>query len=188
MQTLWGALTRGATGCRLDPKDGGQKSGSPFALPQQWRQSEQQFALPDRADSKPGARPQDNCHPGTTRAGWFPARPPTQFAQGHGQARRTLAESLLEVIARGLIKTTHGKRAALHDILINNDACKEYIESGELEGIESIMSRSSFDGMQTANQSLMAVVKQGRVAGETAQVESLKANELAQALRAKESI
>ena len=71
--------------------------------------------------------------------------------------------------------------------MINNDACKDYIERGELEEIESIMSRSGFDGMQTANQSLKALVEQGRVAGEVALTQSLKANELAQALRGKDS-
>ena len=107
--------------------------------------------------------------------------------QDQPSLRRSLAESLLGVIAQGLIKTTDGKRAAFHDILINTDACKDYIERGELDEIESIMSRSGFDGMQTANQSLKALVEQGRVAGEVALTQSLKANELAQALRGKDS-
>ena len=44
--------------------------------------------------------------------------------------RRSFSESLLGVIAQGLIKTTDGKRAAYHDILINTDACKDYIQGG----------------------------------------------------------
>ena len=44
--------------------------------------------------------------------------------------RRSLSESLLGEIAQGLIKTTDGKRAAYHDILINTDACKDYIQRG----------------------------------------------------------
>ena len=44
--------------------------------------------------------------------------------------RRSLSESLLGVIAQGLIKTKDGKRAAYHDILINTDACKDYIQWG----------------------------------------------------------
>ena len=107
--------------------------------------------------------------------------------QDQPSLRRSLAESLLGVIAQGLIKTSDGKRAAFHDILINTDACKDYIERGELEEIESIMSRSGFDGMQTANQSLKSLVEQGRVAGGVALTQSLKANELAQALRGKDS-
>ena len=41
-----------------------------------------------------------------------------------------MSESLLGVIAQGLVKTTDGKRAAHHDILINADACKDYIHCG----------------------------------------------------------
>ena len=44
--------------------------------------------------------------------------------------RRSLSESLLGVIAQGLIKTTDGKRAAYHDILINTYACKDYVQQG----------------------------------------------------------
>ncbi|MFZ9947024.1 MAG: hypothetical protein ACO3FN_08135 [Vulcanococcus sp.] len=47
------------------------------------------------------------------------------------------------------------------------------------------MARSSFDGMQTANQALQTLVEQGRVAAEDAIAQSLKPNELAQALRGK---
>jgi twitching motility protein PilT len=99
--------------------------------------------------------------------------------------RRAVSESLLGVIAQGLLKTTDGKRAAYHDILINTDACKDYIQRGELEEIEEIMARSSFDGMQTSNQALQALVEAGRVLSEDAIAQSLKPNELAQALRGK---
>ena len=97
--------------------------------------------------------------------------------------RRAVSESLLGVIAQGLLKTTDGKRAAFHDILINTDACKDYIQRGELDEIEEIMRRSGFDGMQTANQSLQQLVEEGRVTAEDAIAQSLKPNELAQSLR-----
>ncbi|MCP9941573.1 type IV pilus twitching motility protein PilT [Cyanobium sp. ATX 6E8] len=97
--------------------------------------------------------------------------------------RRAVSESLLGVIAQGLLKTTDGKRAAFHDILINTEACKDYIQRGELDEIEEIMKRSGFDGMQTANQSLQQLVEDGRVTAEDAIAQSLKPNELAQALR-----
>jgi twitching motility protein PilT len=99
--------------------------------------------------------------------------------------RRAVAESLLGVIAQGLLKTTDGKRAAFHDILINTDACRDYIQRGELEEIEQIMERSGFDGMQTANQALLQLVEDDRVSAGDALAQSLKPNELAQALRGK---
>ena len=97
--------------------------------------------------------------------------------------RRSLSESLLGVIAQGLIKTTDGKRAAFHDILINTDACKDYIQRGALDEVEDIIERSGFDGMVTTNQSLLALVEAGRIDGDQAVAVSLKPNELAQALR-----
>ena len=97
--------------------------------------------------------------------------------------RRSLSESLLGVIAQGLIRTTDGKRAAFHDILINTDACKDYIQRGALDDVEEIMERSGFDGMVTTNQSLQTLVEEGRVEADQAIALSLKPNELAQALR-----
>ena len=96
---------------------------------------------------------------------------------------RSLSESLLGVIAQGLLKTTDGKRAAYHDILVNTEACKDYIQRGELDEVEDIMSRSSFDGMITSNASLLVLVEEGRVTKEDAIAASLKPNELEQACR-----
>ena len=105
--------------------------------------------------------------------------PPTE----QESVRRAVSESLLGVISQGLMKTTDGKRCAFHDILINTDACRDYIQRGELDEIEEIMGRSSFDGMQTSNESLLKLVQAGRVEAEDALAQSLKPNELAQALR-----
>ncbi len=97
--------------------------------------------------------------------------------------RRSVSEALLGVVAQGLLKTSDGKLCAFHDILINTDACKDYILQGELAAIEEIMSRSGFDGMQTANQSLQQLVEAGRCSADDALAQSLRPNELAQALR-----
>ena len=97
--------------------------------------------------------------------------------------RRSLSEALLGVVSQGLIRTTDGKRAAFHDILINTEACKDYIQRGALDEVEEIMERSGFDGMITANQCLQDLVEQERVEPDHAVAQSLKPNELAQALR-----
>jgi twitching motility protein PilT len=47
------------------------------------------------------------------------------------------------------------------------------------------MRRSRFDGMQTSNQALQALVQEGRVEPEDALAQSLKPSELAMALRGK---
>jgi twitching motility protein PilT len=97
--------------------------------------------------------------------------------------RVSLAESLVAVIAQGLCRTTDGKRAAFHDIMINTDAIKDYIRRGDIEEIEQIIPRCTFDGMCTMNQSLYKLYESGRITEETALEMSPKPNEMAQALR-----
>jgi twitching motility protein PilT len=97
--------------------------------------------------------------------------------------RRAVSEALLAVVSLGLARTTDHQRTGYHEIFINTDACRDYIQRGELDEIESIMERSGFDGMQTFNQALARLVEQGRVSGEEAISHSLKPSELAQTLR-----
>lgn len=100
-----------------------------------------------------------------------------------GPMRVALAESLVAVIAQGLCRTTDGKRAAFHDIMINTDAIKDYIRRGEIDEIEAIIPRCTFDGMCTMNQSLYKLYEAGRITEETALEQSPKPNEMAQILR-----
>ena len=106
--------------------------------------------------------------------------------EAQASLRVALSESLLAVVTQGLLRTTNGQRTAFHDILINNEACKDYIQRGDLEAIETIMERSRFEGMQTANQALAALVEAGVVLAEDALAQSQKRNELAQALRGRQ--
>ncbi len=103
--------------------------------------------------------------------------------QDKEKVRQEVAESLLGVISQGLIPTLQGGRTHYHDLLINTDACRDYILRGELEEVEEIMARSAFDGMITINQSLARLVEEGRVAPEEALRHSPRRNELAQTLR-----
>ena len=97
--------------------------------------------------------------------------------------RVSLAESMVAVIAQGLCRTTDGKRAAFHDILINTDAIKDYIRRGDLDEVEALIPRCTFDGMCTMNQSLYKLYEAGRITEETALEMSPKPNEMAQMLR-----
>jgi twitching motility protein PilT len=106
--------------------------------------------------------------------------------QDQPSLRRSLAESLLGVIAQGLLPCSNGGRVAFHDILVNTEACRDYIERGELDSVEQIMERSGFDGMQTANQALLELVQSGRVEADRALAVSLKPMELAQGLRGRQ--
>ncbi|MGB7087878.1 MAG: type IV pilus twitching motility protein PilT [Phormidesmis sp.] len=97
--------------------------------------------------------------------------------------RVAIAESLIGVVAQGLCRTTDGKRAAFHEILINTDAIKDYILRGQLDEVEAILPNCTFDGMCTMNQSLYALYEAGRITEETALEQSPKQNEMAQMLR-----
>ncbi|MEO0536959.1 MAG: type IV pilus twitching motility protein PilT [Cyanobacteria bacterium P01_A01_bin.123] len=97
--------------------------------------------------------------------------------------RVSLAESLVAVVAQGLCRTTDGKRAAFHDIMINTDAIKDYIIRGDLDEIEALIPKCGFDGMCTMNQSLYALYEAGRITEEVALEMSPRQNEMAQMLR-----
>ncbi len=97
--------------------------------------------------------------------------------------RVALAESLVAVIAQGLCRTTDGKRAAFHDILVNTDAVKDWIKDGKYDEIHELMKQASFDGMITMNQSLYELYQEGRITEEVALEMSPTPNEMAQFLR-----
>jgi twitching motility protein PilT len=106
------------------------------------------------------------------------------FSAGEQDAMRVaLAESLVTVIAQGLCRTTDGKRAAFHDILINTDAVKEWVKDGKYDEIGELMKQAGFDGMITMNQSLLNLYQEGRITEETALEMSPTPNEMAQFLR-----
>jgi twitching motility protein PilT len=91
--------------------------------------------------------------------------------------RVSIAESLVAVISQGLCRTTDGKRAAYHDILINTDTVKDYIRDGKYDDIAPLMTDGEFDGMITMNKSLFALYQEGRITEETALELSPTANE-----------
>ncbi|HLP89814.1 MAG TPA: type IV pilus twitching motility protein PilT, partial [Nostocaceae cyanobacterium] len=97
--------------------------------------------------------------------------------------RVALSESLVAIISQGLCRTTDGKRAAFHDILINTEAVKDWIKDGKYDEITELMKASSFDGMITMNQSLLNLYQEGRITEETALEMSPTPNEMAQFLR-----
>ncbi len=97
--------------------------------------------------------------------------------------RVAIAESLVAIIAQGLCRTTDGKRAAFHDILLNTEAIKDYIRKGQYDEIHELMQDGEFDGMITMNKSLFNLYQEGRITEETALEMSPTQNEMAMMLR-----
>jgi twitching motility protein PilT len=104
-------------------------------------------------------------------------------AEEQDAMRVAVSESLVAIIAQGLCRTTDGKRAAFHDILINTEAVKEWIKDGKYDEITELMKQAGFDGMITMNQSLLNLYQEGRITEETALEMSPTPNEMAQFLR-----
>ncbi|MDE5094273.1 MAG: type IV pilus twitching motility protein PilT [Trichodesmium sp. St11_bin5] len=94
-----------------------------------------------------------------------------------------LSEILVAIIAQLLCKTTDGKRAAFHDILINTDVVKEYILKDQYEDIQQIMLKDTYEGMTTMNRSLYDLYRDGRITEEIAINQSPSPNEMSQMLR-----
>ena len=104
-------------------------------------------------------------------------------AEEQDAMRVAIAESLVAVISQGLCRTTDGKRAAYHDILVNTETVKDYIKSAKYEEIHELMKNGSYDGMITTNQALFDLYEDGRITEETALERSPTRNEMAMMLR-----
>lgn len=104
-------------------------------------------------------------------------------AEEQDAMRVAIAESLVAVISQGLCRTTDGKRAAYHDILINTETVKDYIRQSKYDEIHALMQDGEFDGMVTTNHSLFRLYEEGRITEETALECSPSANEMAMMLR-----
>lgn len=104
-------------------------------------------------------------------------------AEEQSAMRVAIAESLVAIIAQGLCRTTDGKRAAYHDILINTETVKDYIRDGKNDEITALMLDGEFDGMITMNKSLFNLYQEGRITEEIALERSPTPNEMAMMLR-----
>ncbi|MEL6578307.1 MAG: type IV pilus twitching motility protein PilT [Cyanobacteria bacterium J06621_12] len=104
-------------------------------------------------------------------------------AEEQDAMRIAISESLVAVISQGLCRTTDGKRAAYHDIMVNTDTVKDYIKRGKYDDIHNLMLDGEYDGMITTNQALFSLYEEGRITEEVALEMSPTANEMAMMLR-----
>lgn len=83
--------------------------------------------------------------------------------------RSMLSESLTAVISQNLLKTHDGNgRVASHEILIANPAIRNLIRENKITQINSVLQTGQASGMQTMDQSLQSLVRQGLIAPEVA--------------------
>lgn len=83
--------------------------------------------------------------------------------------RSMVSESLTAVISQNLLKTHDGNgRVASHEILIANPAVRNLIRENKITQINSVLQTGQASGMQTMDQSLQSLVRQGLIAPEVA--------------------
>jgi len=104
-------------------------------------------------------------------------------AEEQDAMRIAISESLVAVISQGLCRTTDGKRAAYHDIMVNTETVKDYIKQGKYDDIHNLMLDGEYDGMLTTNQALFRLYEEGRITEEVALEMSPTPNEMAMMLR-----
>ena len=104
-------------------------------------------------------------------------------AEEQDAMRVAISESLVAVISQGLCRTTDGKRAAYHDIMVNTETVRDYIKQGKYDEIHNLMLDGEYDGMITTNQALFSLYEEGRITEEVAMEMSPTANEMAMMLR-----
>lgn len=86
----------------------------------------------------------------------------------HKQLFMDLALNLRGVISQRLVPDVNGLRCAAIEIMMNTPHIAELILKGELDGIKAAMQDSSQRGMQTFDDALFALYKEGRISLEEA--------------------
>ena len=80
-----------------------------------------------------------------------------------------LSESLRAIISQTLLKTRDGNgRVAAHEILISTPAVRNLIRENKIAQINAALQTGQAHGMQTLDQALQTLVRQGTISPELA--------------------
>lgn len=105
-------------------------------------------------------------------------------ADRQDQIRVMLSESLKGVISQTLCRKTGGGRVAAREILLVTKAVSALIREGKTVQIPNIIQTSRRLGMETLNDALLTLVRNGTVDAEEAYVRSVEKREMASKLKA----
>ncbi len=97
--------------------------------------------------------------------------------------RIQIVESLEAIVAQLLVPTAEGGRIAVHDILINTPAMRDYLMKGEDDNAFLLMQSDTHEGMQTMNQGLYRTLMKAIITEEDAKKASPDPNELDRLIR-----
>jgi twitching motility protein PilT len=99
------------------------------------------------------------------------------------QIRVQLANVIQSVVSQRLVALRGGGRQAALEILIANSAVKNLIREGKSFQIDNVIATGSEMGMMTMEQSLVNLVREGKITVEDAQNYSLRPDEILKLLR-----
>ena len=90
-------------------------------------------------------------------------------AKEQNQVRISLSESLAAVVSQLLVPTADGKgRCAVHEILLRTSGLPNLIREGKIAMINSLIEGGRAMGMQSMDDTLFSLVKQGKIRGSDA--------------------
>lgn len=96
----------------------------------------------------------------------------------HQQIHLSLANNLRGIISQRLVPKNGGGRAAAIEIMLNQGYIKELIAKAEVKELKKMMEENAHLGMQTFDQALLKLVKEGTISEETAMAEADNAGDL----------
>lgn len=99
------------------------------------------------------------------------------------QVRLQLSNVIEAVFSMRLIPGKDGRRVVTYEIMLGTSAIKTSIREGKTHQIDNILQTSTEVGMNTLEMSLASLVKGGKIDIETAQVYSLRPEELMRQVR-----
>jgi twitching motility protein PilT len=86
----------------------------------------------------------------------------------HDHVRQQLAQGLAGVICQQLLRDTGDRVRPLIEVMINNETVQGLIEKGKIDAIPTAIERGASSGMQTFNQALLQLLREGLITEETA--------------------
>ncbi len=97
----------------------------------------------------------------------------------HGQLWMDLSLNLRALVAQQLVPTADGSgRRAVVEVLLNTPLAQDLIRKGEVHSLKELMKKSNEQGMQTFDQALYELFKDGEITYEDALVHADSANDL----------
>ncbi|MBL8642499.1 MAG: PilT/PilU family type 4a pilus ATPase [Rhodospirillaceae bacterium] len=90
----------------------------------------------------------------------------------HTQVLLSLSNNLKGIVSQRLVKKTEGGRCGALEIMLNQGYIKELIAKGEIKELKKMMEENAHLGMQTFDQALQKLVKEGLISEETALAEA----------------